>query len=130
MAKYRGKYKKCRECKHAVDVMMVLVETKESCPKSIKFSSLRAVDKMTCEECEHFEKRRVSQLVKDYPEYSARPKKCIHKFVFLETSKNREQYTHGYCSNWVRTDRFYCEKCLETKEIKKQESCIDKPEWY
>lgn len=56
MAKYRGKYKKCRECKRSEDVMMWLVKVKESCPKGIQFSSMRAVDKPTCEECEYFEK--------------------------------------------------------------------------
>ena len=54
MAKYRGKYKKCRECKHAKEVMMWLVRVKETCPKHIKFSSMLAVDKPTCETCEHF----------------------------------------------------------------------------
>jgi hypothetical protein len=56
MAKYRGKYKKCRECKHSEEIMMWLVKVKESCPKHIKFSSMLAVDKPTCEECEYFEK--------------------------------------------------------------------------
>ena len=40
MAKYRGKYKKCRECKHSEEVLMMLVEVKESCPNHIKFSSM------------------------------------------------------------------------------------------
>lgn len=55
MAKYRGKYKKCRECKHVKEVLMMLVETKESCPNYVVFSGIRAVDKPTCERCEHFE---------------------------------------------------------------------------
>jgi hypothetical protein len=44
MAKYRGKYKKCRECKHAGEVMMYIVQTKESCPKRVNFSGTLAVD--------------------------------------------------------------------------------------
>lgn len=56
MSKYRGKYKRCRECKHSEEVMMWLVRTTENCPKHIKFSSMNAVDKPTCEECEHFER--------------------------------------------------------------------------
>lgn len=56
MAKYGGKYKKCRECKHSTEVMMWMVEVKETCPKHIKFSSMLAVDKPTCETCEHFKK--------------------------------------------------------------------------
>ena len=57
MAKYRGKYKKCRECKHSEEVLMMLVETKESCPNHIKFSSMLAVDKPTCEGCTYFESK-------------------------------------------------------------------------
>ena len=37
MAKYRGKYKKCRECKHAEEVMMYIVQTKESCLNYVVF---------------------------------------------------------------------------------------------
>jgi len=55
MAKYRGKYKKCRDCKHAKEVMMYIVQTKESCPKHVNFSGTLAVDKPTCERCEYFE---------------------------------------------------------------------------
>lgn len=57
MYKYRGKYKKCRACKHAIEPMMALVETKRSCPRHIDFNGFRAVEKQTCEECEHFEQR-------------------------------------------------------------------------
>ena len=57
MTKYRGKYKKCRECKHSEEVLMMLVETKESCPNHIKFSSMLAVDKPTCEGCTYFESK-------------------------------------------------------------------------
>ena len=57
MPKYMGKYKKCRKCKHAEEVMMWLVKVNESCPKHVKFSSCLAVDKPTCERCEHFEPR-------------------------------------------------------------------------
>ena len=56
MTKYRGKYKKCRECKHSEEVLMMLVEVKESCPNHIKFSSMLAVDKQKCEGCTYFER--------------------------------------------------------------------------
>ena len=59
MAKYRGKYKKCRDCKHAKEVMMYIVQTKESCPKHVNFSGTLAVDKPTCERCEYFEPKEV-----------------------------------------------------------------------
>ena len=55
MAKYRGKYVKCRECKHSERVMMWMVKVKETCPKGMQLSCMRAVDKPTCEDCEYFE---------------------------------------------------------------------------
>lgn len=55
MAKYRGKYKKCRSCIHALDVHMVMVEVKGTCLKGVKFSSGLMVDKYTCERCEYYE---------------------------------------------------------------------------
>lgn len=55
MRKYRGKYNKCRECKHSEEVLMSLVEVKETCPNHIKLSSMLAVDKPTCERCTYFE---------------------------------------------------------------------------
>jgi hypothetical protein len=61
------------------------------------------------------------------------PKGCIHKWVYMETARQ-----HGKSScydspavNWRRTDRFYCEKCLEIKEIiKTAPGWEDKPEWF
>ena len=53
--KYKGKYKKCRTCVHAIEPLMVMVIVKESCPKAIKFSSGPMVEKMTCENCEKWE---------------------------------------------------------------------------
>ncbi|KKS36315.1 MAG: hypothetical protein UV00_C0027G0001, partial [candidate division WWE3 bacterium GW2011_GWF1_42_14] len=32
MAKYRGKYKKCRTCIHSIEPLMVMVLVRESCP--------------------------------------------------------------------------------------------------
>lgn len=56
--KYNGKYKKCRECLHVKDVGMVIVWVKDSCPnkKADRFTAGLAVDKITCEKCEYFEK--------------------------------------------------------------------------
>ena len=54
--KYKGRYKKCRECKHVIEVMMFLVEVKPSCPKGRKLNYSKAVDKPTCEGCEFFER--------------------------------------------------------------------------
>jgi hypothetical protein len=61
MNKYRGKYKKCRECIHAEKVIMRMVEIKESCPKHIKFSGILAVDKSVCETCEDFKQKGIDE---------------------------------------------------------------------
>jgi len=56
-------------------------------------------------------------------------KKCDHKFVHLDT--NTWTDTSGaYQIGWFRIDRFFCEKCLEEKSVKKEEWARDKPEWY
>jgi len=57
MRKYRGKYGKCRECKHVWNVGMWIVWVRDSCKndKAVMFSSGKAVDKPTCEDCEYFE---------------------------------------------------------------------------
>lgn len=55
MAKYRGKYKKCRSCVHAVEPLMELVIVLETCPKLFKSSSGTSFsDKHICEECEFY----------------------------------------------------------------------------
>jgi hypothetical protein len=59
---------------------------------------------------------------------------CEHKWVFMETVKQRgERASFGISpqKEWKRTDRFYCEKCLEIKEIVKTEyGYMDKPDWF
>ena len=57
MDKYRGKYKKCRTCVHAVEPMMELVIVKESCPEKWENKSTGTMfsDKHRCEACEHYE---------------------------------------------------------------------------
>ena len=62
MSKYRGKYTKCRTCQHVEEVLMWMVKTKESCPKHIKFSSMMAVDKPTCEKCEHHIPQQIEEV--------------------------------------------------------------------
>ena len=57
MAKYRGKYKKCRTCIHSIEPLMVMVLVRESCPNKHKFSGGDMVDKYTCKKCEHFEEK-------------------------------------------------------------------------
>ena len=53
---------------------------------------------------------------------------CEHKFVHLETI--RKDYYDSGCTHFLRIDRFYCEKCLEEKEVKKESWCRNTPEWY
>jgi hypothetical protein len=55
-------------------------------------------------------------------------KECEHKFILLETI--RKSYYENHCTKFVRIDRFYCEKCLEQKETRKEDWCRETPEWY
>lgn len=59
MTKYRGKYKKCRTCKHVEEIGMSVVFVYESCPNKITIpSGLRSLytsDKQRCEECKYWE---------------------------------------------------------------------------
>lgn len=57
MAKYRGVYKKCRNCVNAKTVLMVLVEVTEECPNKKQFLSGLFVDKVICENCTEFVER-------------------------------------------------------------------------
>ena len=59
MNKYRGKYSKCRTCKHAIEPMMALVEVSDKCPKRVYFSGGPMVSKQTCETCNHYEDARI-----------------------------------------------------------------------
>lgn len=54
--------------------------------------------------------------------------KCQHKFIHLDTVKQHKNTP--YQISWHRTDIFYCEKCLEIKEIAKVEDSRSKPNWY
>lgn len=59
---------------------------------------------------------------------------CEHKYVYFDTSRQHgERACCGISSakDWKRIDRFYCEKCLDIKEIvKTAEGYEDKPEWF
>ena len=59
MAKYRGKYNKCRTCTHAKEVMMVLVVVEESCPNKKLFNSGGYYsDKYVCQKCDDWSERK------------------------------------------------------------------------
>lgn len=56
---------------------------------------------------------------------------CEHKFVLLDTVKRKVSETYG--NSYKRIDIFFCEKCLETKEVKKEEYIGYReniPDWY
>jgi hypothetical protein len=59
---------------------------------------------------------------------------CEHKFIYMQTVRQHgEQPWIGVRpgKEWKRIDRFYCEKCLEFKEITKTAMCYkEKPEWF
>ena len=44
------------------------------------------------------------------------PPPCVHRWVFIESICKEEPGT-GYQSCWKRVDRFFCEKCLEQKDV-------------
>jgi len=57
------------------------------------------------------------------------PKKCDHRYVLLSTAK----WTDGageFNTHFIRVDRFYCERCLADKELRKEERARDTPDWY
>ena len=55
--------------------------------------------------------------------------KCEHKYVFLETRKWMAS-DGGYHTHFIRIDRFFCERCLEKRDIKQDEYSRETPEWY
>ena len=54
---------------------------------------------------------------------------CEHRWVFMETIC-RSDSGGGYNICYTRLDLFYCDKCLEQKEVKKKEYSREKPDWY
>lgn len=54
---------------------------------------------------------------------------CNHKYVHLETAKWIDS-SGTYNNGFFRIDRFFCEKCLDRKEVKKSEWCRETPEWF
>ena len=56
---------------------------------------------------------------------------CDHRYKHLETVKYE---THsGNTVKWDKCDRFFCEKCLDIKEVSRVEiieAYKGKPSWY
>lgn len=54
---------------------------------------------------------------------------CEHEFEHLGTEYTRTNRSYGN-DIYTRIDRFYCRKCLEIKEIIKEECDCYIPEWF
>jgi hypothetical protein len=55
---------------------------------------------------------------------------CEHKYVHYDCKKTNKYLVTIGMTEWTRIDYFFCEKCLDEKEKRKQETSRDKPEWY
>ncbi len=54
---------------------------------------------------------------------------CEHKFVYIDSKKwiSRGGYRPF---EYTKVNRFFCEKCLQTKEIERKEVSWGEPDWY
>lgn len=55
MNKYRGKYDKCRICKHVIEPMMIIVMVKDTCPYKWTLKGEHYSDKHRCQNCDKYE---------------------------------------------------------------------------
>jgi hypothetical protein len=55
-------------------------------------------------------------------------KSCEHKWVHMDTKKR--SHSESYIIYYKRIDYFFCEKCLETKEIVRDDYSREMPDWY
>ncbi|MFV0500047.1 MAG: hypothetical protein ACK5MH_00460 [Bacteroidales bacterium] len=56
---------------------------------------------------------------------------CKHKWIFMESVCRTKKY--DYYVEYIRVDLFFCEKCLEQKQVKKeagQRYEESTPDWY
>ena len=56
------------------------------------------------------------------------PIACQHRFVLLRSARWTE--SGGYNTRFCRLDTFFCEACLEQKEVPKDEYARETPDWY
>lgn len=54
---------------------------------------------------------------------------CEHDFRHLETLYGYKYREYGN-TTYTRTDRFYCCRCLENKEVVKEEDSRETPDWF
>lgn len=62
------------------------------------------------------------------PPTTGSPVQCGHKWVYQETHYSRGHY--GYNDLFIKVDIYYCEKCLEQKEVRHEEYARDIPIWW
>jgi hypothetical protein len=55
---------------------------------------------------------------------------CEHRYEHLDTSRWHDSGGAVYQIQWVRTDRFFCTRCLDIREVRKEEWSREKPDWY
>ncbi|MEJ8546620.1 hypothetical protein [Brevibacillus borstelensis] len=64
----------------------------------------------------------------------AAEEECEHRFIHLDTTRqagSRPSWGISPGQQWKKTARFFCEKCLEEKEITKTaEGWEEKPDWW
>lgn len=53
---------------------------------------------------------------------------CSHDFELLETQYWSEHLS--YQTRWTRVDLYYCRKCLEQRETRREECSRDIPIWW
>jgi hypothetical protein len=54
---------------------------------------------------------------------------CEHKFIFLRTAKFTDD-SGNYNTKYTRIDYYFCERCLEYKEVRRVDWLRDTPDWY
>ena len=53
---------------------------------------------------------------------------CEHKFMLVDTIKKEIPYR--YVSNFKSIRIFFCEKCLEQKNVTQEQTSSETPEWF
>ena len=54
---------------------------------------------------------------------------CEHQYAHIETKKWCDS-SGGYNLHWCRTERFFCTRCLDIREVKQDEWSREAPDWY
>ena len=57
------------------------------------------------------------------------PAPCEHHFTYIGSHK-RVVDNGAYQMLWRRVERFYCTRCLEQRDIVKEEWSREAPDWY